>query len=104
MQGLSTYKLPWTNVFDTSSLFNGVQLKADKPLLCDIGGGHGVDVDRFRLKHVDEIPKKSLYLQDLPKVVDIAKVHPDIEAMAYDFFESQPLPGKYRASPLTLAY
>lgn len=94
MQGLARHKLTWVDVYDSSSLFQGVEIKADKPMLCDVGGGHGLDIERFRAKHANDIPSKSLYLQDVPNVIEMAKLHPDIEGKVYDFFEPQTLPGE----------
>lgn len=93
MQAITAHKMAWTDVYDTRSLFQGVEIKADRPLFCDIGGGHGQDVERLRAKHAELIPKGTLYLQDLPNVVEIAKLHPDIQGKAYDFFEPQYLTG-----------
>lgn len=68
-------------------------LKPERAVLVDAGGGRGFDIERFRARY-NTLPKGSLILQDLPHVIETIKVHDDIEPMAQDLFESQPVHGK----------
>ncbi|KAM7223544.1 S-adenosyl-L-methionine-dependent methyltransferase [Rhypophila decipiens] len=96
MKGLSQRKRPWTEFYDTKVLVDGHD--ATRPLLVDIGGGHGLDVARMLERHGDDdgAPLGDLVLQDLPDVVALAKekvVSDRIKVMAHDFFQPQPLKG-----------
>ncbi|KAK4217301.1 S-adenosyl-L-methionine-dependent methyltransferase [Rhypophila decipiens] len=99
MKGLSQRKRPWTELYDTKVLVDGHD--ATRPLLVDIGGGHGLDVTRMLERHCctgdDGDPLLGdLVLQDLPDVVALAKekvVSDRIKVMAHDFFQPQPLKG-----------
>ncbi|GAM39457.1 hypothetical protein TCE0_034r11023 [Talaromyces pinophilus] len=68
-------------------------LDTSAPLLVDVGGSTGHDLQEFRRKH-PEVQGKFV-LQDLPEVIAKAKVlvSPDIEAMEHDFFKEQPIKG-----------
>jgi len=91
MQGLASHKMAWTEVYDTTELFSQPH-DPNSPVLVDIGGAHGLDISRFNKKHPD-LPKGALILQDLPAVLEMAKLEPNISAEAYDFFEPQPFKG-----------
>lgn len=68
-------------------------LDTSAPLLVDVGGSTGHDLQEFRRKH-PEVQGK-LVLQDLPEVIEKAKllVIPEIEAVEHDFFKEQPIKG-----------
>ncbi|OIW29209.1 S-adenosyl-L-methionine-dependent methyltransferase [Coniochaeta ligniaria NRRL 30616] len=102
MRGLSRRKRPWTDYYDTSALVDDHD--AGKPLLVDVGGGHGLDVLRMLERHsgIDNevVPLGELVLQDLPEVVALAREKLEagdnlnkVKVMAHDFFEPQPLAG-----------
>lgn len=66
------------------------RMHPDRPLLVDIGGGAGHDLDAFQKKHA--LPRGTLVLQDRPEVIKQAdNIDPAIEKMAYDFFTPQPV-------------
>ena len=62
-------------------------------LLVDVGGGKGDLLDRFRQQRPDL--KGRLILQDLPNVVEGRQSQLDVEFMAHDFFETQPVRGTF---------
>uniref|UniRef100_A0A093VUY4 Demethylsterigmatocystin 6-O-methyltransferase n=2 Tax=Talaromyces marneffei PM1 TaxID=1077442 RepID=A0A093VUY4_TALMA len=68
-------------------------LDISAPLLVDVGGSTGHDLQEFRRKH-PEVQGKFV-LQDLPEVIEKAKllVSTEIEAMEHDFFKEQPIKG-----------
>lgn len=63
------------------------------PLLVDIGGSIGHDLDEFQRKFPGAPGR--LVLQDLPVVIgQIEQLDSKIERMEYNFYEEQPLKGK----------
>lgn len=81
----------WPELFPTDALLKDA--KPDRPLVVDIGGSKGYDLEKFRLKH-PEVPHGSLVLQDLPAVLpDAESPHESIAKHPYDFFTPQPLRG-----------
>ncbi|KAF2016211.1 S-adenosyl-L-methionine-dependent methyltransferase [Aaosphaeria arxii CBS 175.79] len=91
MTALRNHKMPWTEVYDTTELVAGADLKAGNPLFVDIGGAHGLDTARLLEKHPD-LPSDVLILQDTPEVVamNVENLDPRIKKQAYDFFTPQP--------------
>ncbi|GAW25101.1 putative o- protein [Rosellinia necatrix] len=92
MRGLAAYKLDWTDVYDTGMLMSGFDVHGEAPLLVDVGGTHGVDVERLLSRYPD-LPSGKLILQDTPDVIAMANVSKEITAMDYDFFTPQPVKG-----------
>lgn len=92
MQCHSQYNLtPWTEVYPTDTIISAA--KPDRPLVVDIGGSKGHDLEKFLLRHPD-VPNSSLVLQEVPDVVANIKFKSEaMVAMAYDFFEPQPIKG-----------
>jgi hypothetical protein len=78
-------------------------MRADRPLLVDIGGGRGHELIAFRERFPDA--QGTLILEDLPGVIDEVQGERDlgaagVEMVKYDFFsEVQPIHGKSQ-SPL----
>ena len=94
-------KVPWTDLFPINELFD--VRKPGVPLLVDVGGGAGHDIERLRKSLRQPVPG-TLVLQDLAPVVEKAGVHESITVMAHDFFKEQPVKGKgalplYTSSP-----
>ena len=85
----------WTEIYPVEDLFpTSPDLPPNRnqtPFLVDVGGGPGHDLERFRALYPD--PPGLLYLQDLPEVIQGAKVHESVIAMPYDFFTPQPIHG-----------
>ncbi|KAF3019301.1 hypothetical protein E8E14_008480 [Neopestalotiopsis sp. 37M] len=82
--------LSWPEVYDTDEIIKGA--KPDRPLVVDVGGSKGHDLEKFHQRHPD-IPKGSLVLQELPKVLEGLTVDPAISAHPHDFFTPQPIKG-----------
>ncbi|KAL4867610.1 hypothetical protein BDV12DRAFT_209748 [Aspergillus spectabilis] len=61
------------------------------PLLVDIGGNIGHDLENFRVAYPDLASR--LYLQDLPAVIERATCPDPVNKIAHDFFEPQPVRG-----------
>ncbi|KAI0538042.1 putative O-methyltransferase [Xylaria digitata] len=92
MRGLAAYKLDWTEIYDTDILMSGFDNNRAVPLLVDIGGAHGVDIERLLSRYPD-LPSGKLILQDTPDVIALAKVNEKIATMHHDFFTPQPIEG-----------
>ncbi|MCJ1386027.1 hypothetical protein MMC17_009152 [Xylographa soralifera] len=90
MTASATSKMPWTNVFPTNELVDASRL--DVPLLVDVGGGAGHDIEMLRKRLIEPRPG-TLVLQDSAAVVEKAAVHESVTTMAHDFFEEQPVKG-----------
>ncbi|KAH8880872.1 putative O-methyltransferase [Thozetella sp. PMI_491] len=90
MEGWTRSKNPWPEFFDTAKLFEGADLS--RPIIVDVGGNVGKDLERFLLRHPD-IPPGSLVLQDRPQALELAKASNKIKTMVYDFFTPQPVTG-----------
>lgn len=81
-------------------------LSSAKPVMVDIGGNQGVDLQRF----VDSFPDLDceLILQDLPETLKgiPGPLDPKIKPTVYDFFTEQPVKGEsskaYSRSPFSL--
>jgi hypothetical protein len=63
----------------------------DTPLVVDVGGNIGHDMERFRQAHSETASR--LYLQDRPEVVKLSKCPDPVNKMDYDFFTPQPIKG-----------
>ncbi|KAK7740598.1 hypothetical protein SLS62_011099 [Diatrype stigma] len=84
----------WVDLYPTSTLLRGA--KPDRPLVVDIGGSKGHDLEKFRLKHADALPDGSLVLEDLPGILQDVRIGDDRRAIAvtpYDFLTPQPVRG-----------
>ncbi|OTB10462.1 hypothetical protein K445DRAFT_78277 [Daldinia sp. EC12] len=81
---------PWTEVYDTCQIIEGAKL--DRPLVVDIGGSKGHDLEKFHQRHPD-IPEGSLVLQDIPEMLEGVTTKPVISVCPYNFFTPQPIKG-----------
>ncbi|EXK96623.1 hypothetical protein FOQG_02065 [Fusarium oxysporum f. sp. raphani 54005] len=90
MEAWTSWKTPWTKIYDPSNLIEGADLS--KPLVVDVGGNTGIDISHV-LKVRPDLPKGVLVLQDLPEIIERADVDEKITAMAHDFFKPQPVKG-----------
>ena len=91
MAGSLETRKDWFRKFDAHSiLLSGA--KPDTPLLVDIAGGEGHDIQEFS-RAFPSAPG-SLVLQDLPPVIDnIKSLDSNIIRQPYDFFTEQPVKG-----------
>ncbi|KAI8957144.1 S-adenosyl-L-methionine-dependent methyltransferase [Daldinia sp. FL1419] len=81
----------WTDVYPTDMLLQDA--KPDRPLVVDVGGSKGHDLEKFLLKH-PEIPDGSLVIEDLPGTLSEVEItNKVILKQPYDFFTPQPLTG-----------
>ncbi|KAJ4407173.1 hypothetical protein N0V91_004055 [Didymella pomorum] len=94
MTAWRNHKMPWTEVYDTTELVSGADLKNGAPLFVDVGGAHGLDTERLLAKH-PSLPSDVLVVQDTPEVVAMTpeELDPRVKKMAYDFFTPQLLIG-----------
>lgn len=77
-------------------LVQGMDIKGDRSVLVDVGGGAGFYLEEFRTK----VPewKGRLVLQEQETIVEQIKsmiLNPRIECQSYDFFTEQPIKGQY---------
>lgn len=94
MEAWTAWKTPWTKLYDPRKLLDGANLNDGSPLVVDLGGNTGLDISHV-LKVLPDLPAGALVLQDLPEIIAKAKVDEKITAMVHDFFEPQPVKGKY---------
>lgn len=80
----------WPEIFPANTLLETAD--AQSPLVVDVGGNIGHDIERFR----QEFPETAsrLYLEDLPDVVKRSKCPDDVNKIGYDFFTPQPIKGE----------
>lgn len=81
------YRDQWTEIYPTEDIIAGYNVGTG-PLLVDVGGNRGHDLELFRQKY----PQYGcqLILQDLPGKVAQADCSTEIQRMAHDFFTPQP--------------
>ncbi|KAL4882686.1 S-adenosyl-L-methionine-dependent methyltransferase [Aspergillus karnatakaensis] len=83
-------KASWFDVYPIERLMSPPLTDEKQVFLVDIGGNQGHDLARFREKHPNLLG--GLVLQDLSSVI-AGHDGEGIEAMAYNFMESQPVKG-----------
>ncbi|KAI9687997.1 MAG: hypothetical protein M1820_010349 [Bogoriella megaspora] len=95
MAGYRNKHRHWVDWFPVEAeLFDGFIDAPEKsgPLIVDVGGGNGHDLERFIARFPQA--KDHLVLQDLTSTVaELGELHPGIKAMAHDFFTPQPVRG-----------
>ena len=91
MTAYAASKTPWTGIFPTKQLFDA--RRPDVPLVVDVGGGAGHDIERLR-ERMSHTEPGALVLQDLRPVIETTAVHESVRAMVHDFFEAQPIKGE----------
>ncbi|KAK7968734.1 O-methyltransferase-domain-containing protein [Apiospora saccharicola] len=112
----SKYMLrPWVDIYPTHTVVNEARERPGRPMVVDVGGGKGHDLEKFRLRHhrnrgldlAEEMPAGTLVLQERPDVVEklLAETgprlydDPAISLQAHDFFTPQTVQGA-RVYPL----
>ena len=86
--------LTWLDAYPVSQLLAPIDTHdlLDHPLIVDVGGGMGEDMDRLRQTLLPQ--RYDIVVQDMASVVEKAKnVRPEIRYMEHDFFTVQPLQG-----------
>jgi hypothetical protein len=91
MRGQQQSRGDWFDRLDVGKIFlNGAN--NETPLLIDLGGGMGHDVEAFHKKYPQ--PKGQLLLADLPQVLDtISELDDAITRLPHDFFTPLPVKG-----------
>ena len=91
MGGVMANQAGWVDIFPADSLLES-DSDSDSPLVVDVGGNIGHDIEKFRQR----FPKAAsrLYLEDRPEVVKHSKCPEDVKKIGYDFFTPQPIKGK----------
>lgn len=79
----------WLDIFPHNTLLTS---EKDLPLLVDVGGNVGHDMERFRQAHPETAAR--LYLEDRVEVVKHSKCPEPVHKIGYDFFTPQPIKGK----------
>jgi hypothetical protein len=75
------------------------------PLLVDVGGNRGYDLQGLKQKYPAVGGPGKLIVQDLPQVIaDINDLDEDIVRMEYDFFAPQPVKGTLSAYYTVITY
>lgn len=96
MEAWTAWKTPWTKLYDPKKLLEGAKLGDDSPpLVVDVGGNTGLDISHV-LKALPDLRPGALVLQDLPEIIAKAQVDDKITAMVHDFFQPQPIKGKFQ--------
>jgi len=90
MMSFALNKTSWTDIYPIDQIVS--ELKEGKPLVVDVGGGVGHDLERFRARYPD-VPHGSLILQDLPDVAQQAQVQAPAITQAHDMFTPEPVMG-----------
>lgn len=89
MGGVMAHQASWLDVVALGPLLDGAE--AGQPLLVDIGGNVGHDLEKFRSVYPGK--DAQLYLQDTEAVIKLAKCPDTVNKMAHDFFQPQPIKG-----------
>lgn len=90
---MTTYagtKTAWPDLYPSSNILDGA--KSDRALVVDQGGSVGHDLLKFYNKNKN-VPDGSLILQDLPDIVELAKLESPLTKQGHDFFQPQPVKG-----------
>ncbi|KAF6806966.1 sterigmatocystin 8-O-methyltransferase [Colletotrichum sojae] len=84
----SSSQTRWTSIFPSEKLLDS---DPNLPLLVDVGGSIGHDVQAFHEKHPGHGPR--LYLEDIPSVIagEKGSAAQGINKLAYNFFTPQPI-------------
>ncbi|KAL1847174.1 hypothetical protein Plec18170_008738 [Paecilomyces lecythidis] len=84
-------KPSWFETYPVQDLLDGAIQHEDAVTIVDVGGNHGHDLRKFNEMY-PTAPGR-LVLQDLPNVIKSAPRLEGIEAMAYSFYDPQPIKG-----------
>lgn len=90
---ISSYMLPWYEIYPIAERASKSQSDSDGVLVVDVGGGQGSDALAFRRAHTDLCGR--IIVQDLPETIagcDDTSLN-GVELQAYDFFTPQPVKG-----------
>lgn len=91
MGGVMAHQAGMLDIYPYENLIDCPQV--DRPLLVDVGGNVGHDLQKFLQKHPETA--HSLVLQDRAEVLGDSECPPAVTLMAHDFFEQQPVKGSF---------
>lgn len=98
MAGIRGSRPSWIEWWPVETRILREDINESAPLLVDIAGGRGHDVQAFHRKFPNH--KGKLVLEDLPRVIDdIKELDSEIERVKYDLFTPQPIHGKRLGLP-----
>ncbi|KAJ5707345.1 hypothetical protein N7488_007146 [Penicillium malachiteum] len=87
MGAVMAMQTSWLKIIPMDDLLSEVD--PELPLVVDIGGDLGHDLDKFRVAYPDTASR--LYLQDLPEVIERSTCPAPVNKMAHGFFQPQPV-------------
>ncbi|KGO46621.1 O-methyltransferase, family 2 [Penicillium expansum] len=89
MGGVMADQATWLDIIPPESFLNGVD--PSQPLVVDVGGNIGHDIEKFRQVYPDTAAQ--LYLEDRPAVIELSKCPDPVNKIPHDFFQEQPIKG-----------
>ncbi|KAF6834854.1 hypothetical protein CMUS01_06008 [Colletotrichum musicola] len=99
MGGYRQGRVPWMHpsLYPVEkTLFPDIDGSPGAPLVVDVAGGLGHDIDEFKKLYPNHpgVTVQKLILQDLPVVIkDVKGIDPSIQLMGHDFLTEQPVKG-----------
>lgn len=97
MGGVMAHQASWLDIVPVENFMDGSD--PSLPLVVDVGGNIGHDIEKFRQKYPDIATR--LYLQDRAAVVELSNCPDAVNKIAHDFFQPQPIKGE--RGPASLA-
>ncbi|KAI0977487.1 S-adenosyl-L-methionine-dependent methyltransferase [Xylaria arbuscula] len=91
MGGVMAQQAGWLDIFPHETLIEPDAGKPETPVLVDVGGSIGHDIEKFREAHPETACR--LYLEERPEVLERATCGELINKLAYNFFTPQPIKG-----------
>ncbi|KAI0481331.1 S-adenosyl-L-methionine-dependent methyltransferase [Xylariaceae sp. FL0804] len=91
MGGVMANQAGMLDIYPFEQLNDSLPADSPTPLLVDVGGNVGHDINKFLSKQPALASR--LALQDRPDVVQLAKCPDTVKVMAHDFFTPQPIKG-----------
>jgi hypothetical protein len=98
MGGVMGQQASWLDIISVENFLDGSD--PSLPLVVDVGGNIGHDIEKFRQVYPDTAAR--LYLQDKAEVVELSKCPDPLNKMAHDFFQPQPIRGERNAAILAI--
>lgn len=90
------HRVDWFNFTPVEDVLIERYKGGNAPLLVDIGGNRGYDLDGLKRKYPAVNGQGKLILQDLPQVIeDIGDLDEETVRMAFDFHTRQPVRGMF---------
>ncbi|KAJ5578593.1 uncharacterized protein N7459_007557 [Penicillium hispanicum] len=89
MGGVMANQASWLDIIPAERLLKDAD--PSQPLVVDVGGNIGHDIEKFRQVYPDTAAR--LYLEDRPAVVELSKCPDPVNKVPHDFFQDQPIKG-----------